>query len=140
VVSFRMPNSDSNPPPWFGKLTEKFGHIKFPPGVIGKSSLVSVALLGLWALIVVKMPNDTWSSPLPVVGVFVTIFVVWWVRFTQRFAERNPGQAMLEGVELLEYHKFEIQAKGLPHIGPSPLTTDPGKPSPPKITDDRGEE
>jgi len=133
-----MTNVDSNPAPWLGKLTEKFGHVKFPPGVIGKSSYVGIALLVLWAIIAVRLANDTWFSPLLMVGLIATIFVVWLVWSTQRFAERNPGQAMLEGAEFLEYHKFEVQAKGLPHIGSSPLTTDPGKP-PPQITDDRGE-
>jgi hypothetical protein len=135
-----MSNSHTDPPAWLGKLTEKFGQIKFPPGLIGKSSYVMIGLLVLWAIIAFRMSsNSSWHDPLLLVGIIATATVIWWVWSTQRFAERNSGLAVLEGAEFLAYHRFEVQAKGLqlPH---SPSSTDPDKPPPPQITDDRADQ
>jgi hypothetical protein len=137
-----MSNSNGDPTRWLRELTERFGHIKFPSGVIGKSTYLTIALLILWAIIAVKLPTNSegWFSPLLAVGLIATAVVVWLVRSNQRFAERNPGQAMLDGAEFLDYYKFEVQAKGVAHVPASPLTTDIGKPSPPQIIDDRADQ
>jgi hypothetical protein len=55
-------------------------------------------------------------------GLAITAIYVWWVRKSFDFAEKNPGVALLEGAELIEYQRFEAQAKGLlspPQQGPS---------------------
>jgi hypothetical protein len=135
-----MSSPDVDPPAWLGKLTERFGHIKFPPGVIGKSSYVMIALLVLWAIVALRLSsNSSWHDPLLLVGIIATAIVIWWVWSTQRFAERNPGQAMLEGAQFLDYYKFEAQAKGL-QLPRSPSSTDPDRPLPPQITDDRADQ
>jgi hypothetical protein len=71
------------------------------------------------------------------VGLIATGVVVWWVRATQEFAERNPGQAMLDGAQFLGYYKFEVQVKGQTLPVHAAESTDPAKPPPPQITDDR---
>jgi hypothetical protein len=137
-----MSNSNGNHPKWLNVLTERFGHIKFPPGVIGKSTYLAIAVLIIWAIIVARLPTgaEGWFSPLLPVGLIPTAFIVWLVLRNQKFAEGNPGQAMLDGAEFLDFYKFEVQAKGVPHVPVSPFTTDPGKPSLPQITDDRADQ
>jgi len=55
-----------------------------------------------------------------IAGSVSTLFGAWYIKGTQSFAERNPAQALLEGAELLEWQKTEIQAKGLPPIESQP--------------------
>lgn len=134
-----MAGSNDDPTAWLGRLTERFGHIKFPSGVIGKSSYVMIALLIVLAVIAYRMP-PSWFNPLLFLGLLAIAVVVWWVQSTQRFAERNPGQAMLDGAEFLDYYKFEVQAKGHLHIDPTPLTSDPNRSAPPQLIDDRADQ
>jgi hypothetical protein len=135
-----MSNSHNDPTGWLTKLTERFAHIIFPPGVIGKTSHAIIALLILWAIIAFRLPSDVWFILLLAVGLIATGVVIWWVRSTQEFAERNPGQAMLEGAEFLDYYKSEVQAKGL-QLPRSPSSTDPDRPPPPpQITDDTADQ
>lgn len=134
-----MSNSNSDPTAWLGKLTETYGRIKFPRGVVGKTSQVMIALLILWAIIALRLSGNSWFDPLLVVGLVATAVFIWWARSTQGFAQRNPGQAMLDGAEFLDYYKFEVQAKGLLPPGDSPLITDPERPPPPQIIDERAD-
>jgi hypothetical protein len=132
-----MSNSFDDPTAWLGRSTEKRGRLNFPGGVVGKTTYGTISLLILWVAIVWRSSNDLlFDAFLLLVGLIVTAYLVWWTRSTQSFAERNPAQAMLEGAEFVEYHRFQVQAKGL-LLRPSPLSTDPGKPPPPQITDDR---
>ena len=135
-----MSNSIIDPTAWVAKLTEAYGRIKFPRGVVGKTSHAMIALLILWAIIAVRLSSNSLADPLLVVGLIATAVFIWWTRSTQRFAERNPGQAMLDGAEFLDYYKFDVQTKGLPPAGHAPLITDPGKPPPPQIIDDRADQ
>lgn len=74
-----------------------------------------LGLLGVWLLIVWRWTDNIWADVgLGLIGAAATGAFVWWVKSTQDFAERNPAQALLEGAELLEYQKFEAQAKGRP--------------------------
>ena len=73
-------------------------------------------------------------------GLIASGLFIWWTLSTQGFAERNPGQAMLDGAEFLDYYKFEVQAKGLRPPSDSPLITDPDRPPPPLITDDSADQ
>src|SRR6266545_1784349 len=61
-------------------------------------------------------------------GLVVTGIYCWWVKGTQEFAKENPELALLEGAELLEYQKFEAQAKGILLIASSPPIIDPAAP------------
>jgi hypothetical protein len=61
------------------------------------------------------------DAGLGLAGLVATGVFVWWTSSTQKFAERNPAQALLEGAEFLEYQRFEAQAKGQPRLGRSDL-------------------
>jgi len=100
-----------------------------------------IALLILWAFIVWRLPaNASWYDPLLLIGVIATATVIWWVSSTQGWAQRNPGLAVLEGAQFLDYFRFELQAKGQLHLPRGPSITDPDRPPPPQITDESADE
>jgi hypothetical protein len=73
-----------------------------------------LALMVVWGVVAWRWSADLLADAgLLVAGLAATAVVIWWVRSTQSFAERNPAQAMLEGAEFLEYQRFEAQAKGI---------------------------
>jgi hypothetical protein len=126
--------SDSDPEPgvpfdpgaWIKKLTESYRSVRFPRGVVGKTTQAMLALLGVWVVIVWQLSDNLYRDiGLILAGLVATGVFVWWTNSSQRFAERNPAQAMLDGAEFLEYHKFEAQAKGLPPATQSPRISDP---------------
>jgi hypothetical protein len=104
------------------KLTESYRQVRFGRGVVGKTGHAMIAVIALWIMIAWRWSGNLWADGgLAIVGIAATAAFIWWVRSTQQFAEKNPAQALLEGAELLEYQKFEAQAKGMPSLGSSPL-------------------
>ena len=96
-------------------LAEQGRSIKFAPGVVGKTGYATVALFGLWGIILFRISENAWLNVTLLIGGFVaTGIYCWWVRSTQKFAADNPGLAMLEGAQLIEYQKWEAEIKGLP--------------------------
>lgn len=90
-------------------------NIRLGRGVVSKTSYVAGLTAIVWAGIVWRWSADlTMNAGLLIVGLLLTAFSVWFISGTQRFAERNPAQALLEGAELLEWQKMEAAAKGLP--------------------------
>ncbi|MGY4469333.1 nitrogen fixation-related uncharacterized protein [Bradyrhizobium sp. LB9.1b] len=119
-----------DPATWIKRLTESYSSVRFPRGVVGKTTHAMLGLIALWALILWGMSeNLTKDAALLGAGLVITGVFIWWVKTTQAFAERNPAQAMLDGAEFIEYKKFEAQAKGLPP-SVTVLTSDPGQPPP----------
>jgi hypothetical protein len=100
---------------------ESSRNIKFGRGVVSKTSYVAAFVVAVWLAVAWN-----WQGELSenigrlIAGVIPTLFAVWFIRETQKFAEKNPAQALLEGAELLEWQKTEIQAKGLPPAPASP--------------------
>ena len=87
-----------------------------------------LALVGAWAIVLTRLSNDlTFDAVLVASAFLLTIVMVWWVKSTQNFAERNPGQALLDGAQLIEYKKFEAESKGMAAAGRSMLTDDPSR-------------
>lgn len=90
-----------------------------------------LALMGVWAIIAWRVSGTYTDIALIIVGLVSTALGVWWIRSTQDFAQRNPAQAILEGAEFLEYHKFEAQSKQVralpaaPAIEGHPITSLP---------------
>jgi hypothetical protein len=124
------PNSD--PDEWVKKLSEKYSSIRLARGgVVSKTGHAMLAVIATWAVIFWQLSDNAIRNiSLILGGAILTGVFIWWVRSTQRFAERNPAQAMLEGAEFLEWHKFEAQAKGLPKLQSSPIISDPSQPLP----------
>ena len=97
---------------------------------MGKTSRATLALFGLWAIILWRLSDSPLlDTVLLGGGVICTCAYGWWVHRTQRFAAENPGLALMEGAQLLEYQKWEAGIKGLPALN-SPIIPDPEKSQP----------
>lgn len=108
------------------QLAESYRGIKFGRGVVGKTSHATLAIFGVWALVLFRLSAESpiFDACLVAGGVIVTAVYIWWVNRTHRFAKENPGLAMLEGAHFVEYQKWEAEIKGLP-IPKSPLIPNP---------------
>ncbi|WP_441227900.1 hypothetical protein AB7813_03725 [Tardiphaga sp. 20_F10_N6_6] len=110
------------------KLSEGYRTIRFARGVVGKTGHAAIGLLTVWAIVAWQIgDNLTKNLSLLAVGTLASAVFVWWARSTQKFAEKNPAQALLEGAELLEYQRFEAETKGLSSPNVSPRIPDPTK-------------
>jgi hypothetical protein len=126
-----MPDKDSDPIDWIKRLGESYRSMRFPRGVVGKTTQAMLALLGVWAVIAWQWSDNLYrDGGLLIGGLAATGVFMWWVKATQTFAERNPAQAILDGAQFIEYKKFEAQVKGLPPSTGAVLTTDPRQPPP----------
>ena len=111
---------------WLGRLTETHRRIRLARGVVGKTGHCMLAVITVWAVIFWRLGVDVFmDGALLTGGVIVTGGFGLWVRSTQRFAERNPDLALLEGAEFLEYQRIQAAAKGLPAPATTSLSTDP---------------
>ncbi len=119
-------------------LAEKYSSVKLGPGIVGKTAIVLLGLLGLWAIIFWRLDPKATSSffnvALVIGGLAITGVGVWWIRKAYTFAEKHPGVALLGGAQLIEYQKWEAQVKGFPPLD-SPLIPDPHVPSLPRDID-----
>lgn len=120
-----------DPADWIKRLTESYRSVRFPRGVVGKTTHGMLALFGVWGVILWRWTDSLATDVgLLAAGLVASGIFIWWVKTTQAFAERNPAQAILDGAEFIEYKKFEAQVKGLPPATTTVLTTDPSKPPP----------
>jgi hypothetical protein len=104
------PNQDPND--LIKNLGEHFRQIRFGSGVVGKTSYAVLALVSMWGIVVWRLSDNVIQNLSLLGGAFViTGFVGWWIKSTQRFAEQNPSAALLEGAQLLEYQKFQLETK-----------------------------
>lgn len=118
-------NQQQDPLATLEKLAESYRGIKFGRGVVGKTSYATLAIVAVWLTIIMRLSANLWLDvALFLAGGAATAVYVWWVSRTQRFATENPGLALLEGAELIEYQKWEAQIKGQPPLD-SPRIPDP---------------
>ena len=97
-------------------------NIRLGRGVVAKTSYIAAITVLVWGMVAWKWSeNLVMDAGLLMLGLITTCFTMWFIKGTQSFAERNPAQAMLEGAELLEWHKMEVQAKGSPPVRNPPL-------------------
>ena len=125
--------SNESPPPdvegALRSILESGRNIKFGSGVSGKTGRMMYLVLGLWIFILARLGENLPLDAIFIgVGILASSLAAWWMRSTQKFAERNPAQAVLDGAEFIEYKRFEAQTKGLLPNGHSQLVEDPKTP------------
>ncbi|QRM43966.1 hypothetical protein [Rhizobium sp. BG4] len=86
-----------------------FNSVKLGSGVLGKTAPVMVAFLIMMAIAIWRIPE---SGVFFVTGlaVLAAALVAAYVFVAFRYAERNPGAAVLEGLHLVKYQQNEIAA------------------------------
>lgn len=103
----------SDPDELLRRVMETGRNVKFGRGLVSKTGYVVLGVVGVWVGIVWRIGPDLLVDGVLVgAGLIITLFVCWWIAATQRFAAENPAQAILEGAELIEYKRFEAEAKG----------------------------
>jgi hypothetical protein len=98
-----------------GVRTETLEGIRLARGVMGKTSYVAgVALLVLGAIAWHGGSDSLILSLLTVALFAIYYFGSLW------FAHKHPGEALLEGAELIQWRQMEMAAKDLPLPPPQP--------------------
>ena len=103
-------------------LAESYQGIKLARGVVGKTTYATIGLFGLWAIVLWRLSGN-WALDafLAGGGLVASGLYVWFVKKTQDFATKNPGLALLEGAEFVEYQKWDAQIKGYPPLKSIPV-------------------
>lgn len=120
-----MPSGD--PVETITKALESARNVRLGRGVVSKTSYIAVTLLVVWAVVAWRWSESLMlNAGLLIIGLVATVFAVWFIHGTRRFAERNPALALLEGAELLEWRKMEVAAKGMSPSKGGPFLEDRG--------------
>jgi hypothetical protein len=105
----------ANPDEILASALESSRAVKFGRGVVSKTSYVAASVVVAWIGIALRIGDNIYTNGgLLVAGLVVTAFAIWYIRTSQAFAASNPGQAILDGAEFLEWSRLEAAAKGLP--------------------------
>lgn len=106
-----------DPAAYLKQLAGSFQRIKLGSGVVGKSSYAMFALICAWIVIFLKMSDSLIQNVfLAGGGLTLTAVYCWWTNRTQKFAEKHPSMALLEGAQFIEFKKWEAEIKGLPKL------------------------
>ncbi len=126
-----MEGNGNDPMDVVRRLAETYRGVKLGPGVVGKTGYATAALFVVWIFVICRLsdkPDAAWfNAALFVGGLIATGVYIWWVRGIQDFAAKNPGLAVLEGAQFIEYQKWEAGIKGLP-APKGPLIKNPNAP------------
>lgn len=100
-------------------MSESVQKVKLGRGVVGKTTYVAIALMGVLAVIAARATSE---DLLWVGGLSVATFLIYYFG-SLLFAARNPAASLLEGAELLAWQQSEMAAKGVGAIQPSKAVT-----------------
>jgi hypothetical protein len=105
-----MDDNDNNP---FNLWKHFAGVFRFGKGLLGRSSITLIALLALGFAAIWKLHSD--ALILAVFTIGAVIFLIWYFRI-ERFADKHPLEALLEGGEYTAHHQMLMAAKGKPQF------------------------
>ena len=82
---------------------------------MSKTTYVAGLVVAGWIAIILRLGDNLYiNGGLLISGLAASFFAFWYIKSSQDFAQRNPGQALLDGAEFLEWTRLEAAAKGLP--------------------------
>jgi hypothetical protein len=105
-----------------GLKIEGLDRIRLARGVVGKASYVAAALLAVFGIIAFEL-RDT--NALVGLGALAAVTFLAYLFCVLRFATRNPGLALLEGAELIQWRQMDMAAKDMPVIPVQPNVAAP---------------
>ena len=108
-----MPASD--PVETLTKALESARNIRLGKGVTSKTSYIAALPLVVLGMVAWRWSEDiVMNTGLLFIALAAIGFAVWFISSSRTFAERNPALALLEGAELIEWRRMEVEAKGVP--------------------------
>ncbi|WP_374593479.1 hypothetical protein [Sphingosinicella sp.] len=109
------------------KALESARNVRLGKGVTSKTSYIAAIPLLIWGIVVWRWSESLMMNfGLVLAGSIATSFAFWFIKSSRSYAERNPALALLEGAELLEWHRMEVAAKGVTPDSCTPLIEDFG--------------
>jgi hypothetical protein len=105
-----MPNDDNNSHDVFWKNFA--GVFRFGRGLLGRSSIALVAVLALGFAAIWRLHTEALIVTIFVLGAI--LFLIWYFR-AEKFASKNPLEALLEGGDYTAHHQMLLAAKGYPN-------------------------
>ena len=94
-------------------LAERHSQIKLGAGVMGKTGTVLLALVPVWMIVLARLGENIYLNiSLIATGLAITGVAVWWIRRLLKYAEKNPGAALLEGADFVAYERWQAEVKG----------------------------
>ena len=105
-----------------GINVEQFDRVKLGRGVVGKSAYIAAA--AILVLAAVALRADGSFVLYAAIGACLIIFLVYFVGVLW-FATKNPGAALLEGAELIQWRQMEMGLKGVDALPAAPNVEPP---------------
>lgn len=108
-----------------GLNAESFDRIRLARGVVGKASYAAAAAILALAAVALQTSN------IIILGAVIAAVVILFLAYlfgVLWFAARNPGVALLEGAELIQWRQMDVGMKG-----ETSLPTGPNIEPPPQI-------
>ncbi len=108
-----------------GGTAEGIERIKLGRGVVGKTTLVCLGLMVVLGIVAYRLEGNWFLISVALLAGFLFILYLFKV-FS--FATTNPGEALLEGAELITWKRIDLAAKGIEKLPESTLMPDPVMP------------
>jgi hypothetical protein len=96
-----------------GFKVEGLDRIRLARGVVGKSSYVAGAAMLVFAVLAMRVSGVGLFAAL--IGATVVLFICYLIGILW-FATKNPGLALLEGAELIQWRQMDMGVKGTPTL------------------------
>ncbi|MEO7860170.1 MAG: hypothetical protein ABIU05_06950 [Nitrospirales bacterium] len=108
-----------------GIKSETLNSVRLGPGVVGRSATVTAVALIVLAVAAYKLNNEYLLFATVCLAVLICVGFCWWA---MRYADRNPGAALLEGAELVTWRMQELASKSIHKLPNTPEVSDPSAP------------
>jgi hypothetical protein len=96
--------------------------IRLGRGVVGKSSYVAVVALAALAVVCTRL-SDAHPWFLLFLGLMILVVFCLFLLGVLWFSYRNPGVALLEGSELIQWRQIDLAVKGVVVRSPGPAVS-----------------
>jgi hypothetical protein len=105
-----------------GLNAEALDRIKLGRGIVGKSSYVAAAVVLVLGAVALRTSSVALLAVVVVAAVVVFVLFFFGILW---FATRNPGLALLEGAELIQWRQMDMGVKGATSVPQGPNTEPP---------------